>query len=151
MSADLVLVQSSMSPHPPPLRSSSLPHSLQPLRPLSSLRPAELPGRQPPVVAHTGGGDVLLVASDRCVHHAIQTQPGLPPGAEPHLISRSLMSDKLLAFEGAAAVLKRASRGSHLDPCGRSDLFRPISGGGPLAVFVTSEEPSCKSGILEQK
>lgn len=34
-------------------------------------RPAELPGCQPPGVAHTCGGYVLLVASDGCVHHAL--------------------------------------------------------------------------------
>lgn len=41
----------------------------------SPSRSAELPGCQPPGVAHTRGGYVLLVASDGCVHHALQTQP----------------------------------------------------------------------------
>ncbi len=45
---------------------------------LSSSRPAELRGRQPPGVAHTGCGDVLLVASVSRSHHALQTQPALP-------------------------------------------------------------------------
>lgn len=47
------------------------------LRPLSPPRPAELPGRQPPGVARPGGGDVLLVASDRRAHHALQAQPSV--------------------------------------------------------------------------
>lgn len=42
---------------------------------LSPPRPAELPGCQPPGVARSGGGDVLLVASDRRAHHALQAQP----------------------------------------------------------------------------
>lgn len=42
---------------------------------VSPPRSAELPGRQPPGVAHSGGGDVLLVASDRRSYHALQTQP----------------------------------------------------------------------------
>lgn len=44
---------------------------------LSPPRPAELPGRQPPGVARSGGGDVLLVASDRRAHHALQAQPSV--------------------------------------------------------------------------
>lgn len=52
---------------------------------LSSSRPAELPGRQPPGVARTGGGDVLLVASDSRAHHAIQTQPVLPQPEQQQL------------------------------------------------------------------
>lgn len=42
---------------------------------VSPPRSAELPGRQPPGVAHSGGGDVLLVASDRRSYHALQAQP----------------------------------------------------------------------------
>lgn len=42
---------------------------------VSPPRSAELPGRQPPGVAHSGGGDVLLVASDRRLYHALQAQP----------------------------------------------------------------------------
>lgn len=42
---------------------------------VSPPRSAELPGRQPPAVAHSGGGDVLLVASDRRSYHALQAQP----------------------------------------------------------------------------
>lgn len=51
---------------------------LQPVRALSPARPAELPGRQPPGVARPGGGHVLLVASDRRAHYALQAQPGVP-------------------------------------------------------------------------
>ena len=52
---------------------------------LSSSRPAKLPGRQPPGVARTGGGDVLLVASDSRAHHALQTQPVLPDPEQQQL------------------------------------------------------------------
>lgn len=50
-------------------------------------RPAELPGRQPPGVARPGGADVLLVASNRRAHHALQTQPDLPAGDQEELSS----------------------------------------------------------------
>lgn len=54
---------------------------------VSPCRPAELPGRQPPGVARPGGADVLLVASNRRAHHALQAQPDLPAGDQQQLSS----------------------------------------------------------------
>ena len=58
-------------------------------------RPAELPGRQSPGVAHTGGCDVLLVAPDCCTHHALQAHTAL---LDPH--QQRLSETDQMIFKG---------------------------------------------------
>lgn len=84
---------------------------------VSPPRPAELPGRQPPALAHSGGGDVLLVAPDRRSYHALQTQPTVHAADQQQQqlkpaqsFSETLtVSGLFLAGCVAANVLKRES------------------------------------------
>lgn len=68
---------------------------------LSPPRPAELPGRQPPGVARSGGGDVLLVASDRRAHHALQAQPSVHAAHQQQQLKAEQSAHNLVIFVAA--------------------------------------------------